>query len=146
MKGLLLVALATFSILSSLQAQTTQEEYNYVTKGWKNHLEDGSDVKQGYSMKYVKEVKVTSADGQRRKATLWEFIKRKEIGVDITVAFMIIYQKNEDASDYICVPHPKSDATIQAAYAQMLYDGKVDSSYKLQVITVLLSTNLKWTL
>lgn len=30
---------------------TTEEEYNYMQKGYKNHLTDGSDIKKGYSAK-----------------------------------------------------------------------------------------------
>ncbi len=33
------------------KSSTTEEEYNYMAKGYKNHLTEGSDIKKGYSSK-----------------------------------------------------------------------------------------------
>lgn len=50
MKALLF--LIAFPVLSLAQvAPTTQEEYNYITKGYKETVEKGLDIKTGYAIK-----------------------------------------------------------------------------------------------
>jgi len=141
MKKVLFTTLTLLFLHSFVRAQTTQEEYNYITKGWKNHLDDGSDVKSGYEMTRLKSVNMTSGDGHRRKATLSAFKKTKN-GFNHTVAYMITYQKNDEATEYICLPHFTSDESLQYSFAQALHDGKSDNSYRLQIITLLISTRL----
>lgn len=48
-KSTLILAAAFFSV--TLFGQTTEEEYNYLTKGYKVQIESGLDMKKGYEFK-----------------------------------------------------------------------------------------------
>lgn len=124
--------------VSTAKVKTTLEEYNYVTKGYQIQLESGLDMKKGYLLEDV-----DTAQTEIRKATLKKLVKltgteRK------TTAYMLIYQKEDESAQYICIPHPNSDKEILQQYWKALYDDYGDASAKLQLITFLLSKILVW--
>lgn len=137
---LIYTATILFVLLLSTQAkaQTTLEEYNYVTKGYKVQVESGLDMKKGYQLIDIDQ-KATSD----RTASLKKLVKVNSTDKK-TVAYMIIYSKTGGVKEYICVPHPDSDSDIKTLYWKALYDGPSDASYKLQLIAYLLSDQLKW--
>lgn len=62
MKSLLTILLLLISLISYGQgvtgpAPTTEEEYNYVTKGYRVQIESGLDMKKGYSFQDMGEVR-----------------------------------------------------------------------------------------
>lgn len=79
-----LVFTILISITSSF-AQTTQEEYNYITKGYKVQLESGLDMKKGYSFKDLGNSTVTS--GYEKRTT--EFKALLKEGQSKPVAIMM---------------------------------------------------------
>ena len=115
-----MVSLTTFS-------QTTLEEYNYVTKGYKIQQESGLDIKKGYSM-----VKIDENYSTDRRATLYKFNKlvtTKEKAR--TVAYMIEYEKKGKPKEYYCVPHKDSDGEIKELFYTSLNTPNTDNSIKL---------------
>ncbi|MBS1652680.1 MAG: hypothetical protein JSU07_11795 [Bacteroidetes bacterium] len=119
-------------------SQTTAEEYNYLTKGYKVQIESGLDMKKGYELDDVDAVSAGP-----RTATLKKLVKTTS-GQKKIAAYLIIYQKEGNPKEYICVPNPNSDKEVSDAYWNMLFNGTNDSSAKLQLISYLLSRRLNW--
>lgn len=134
-----LIAIVFISIAVSSFSQTSQEEYNYITKGYKVQIESGLDMKKGYSFEDI-DLRKTS----ERTAQLKAFYKTKEGNKKELVAYMIIYTRSGKASEYICIPHPKSEDSIMKQYWKQLHEEGTDSSMRLQLISYLISTNMKW--
>ena len=130
---LLLLLAVTF-----IKAQTTMEEYNYITKGYKVQVESGLDMKAGYELKDVE--RESSGDRMAQLRVLY----RVKGTTKETAAYMIQYEKKGQPTEYICIPHPGSDQNIRLTlYWKALYSG-TDASEKLQLITYLMSRNLRW--
>lgn len=135
----IVIAIVTLLVLSAVAvAQTTREEYNYVTKGYKVQIESGLDMKKGYEVKYL-----DNTETEKRTATLNTLYRidgpEKEVA-----AFMVVYKKKGNPTEYICIPHPQSDEEILERYWVQLYDGVGDSSRKLQLISYLISKHMDW--
>ena len=64
----ILLTLATITVSITLQAQTTVEEYNYVSKGYKVQLESGLDMKKGYEMIDLNNVAIGVRTGELKKS------------------------------------------------------------------------------
>lgn len=131
-----IIALVICTINSN--AQTTLEEYNYLTKGYKVQMESGLDMKKGYELSSV-DAETTS----QRNAELKVLHRLKNSKKEIA-AHLIIYNKTGNEKEYICVPNPKSNDEVKSLYWKMLYDGTTDSSQRLQLICYLLTNQLKW--
>lgn len=144
MKKIFFTCLALLTIYFSSNAQTTQEEYNYVTKGWKKHLDEGSDVKHGYEMIMIDEINSATKDGSKRSVSMYSFVKKSPVRK--IAAYMVTYKKDNDPVEYICVPHPESAPEINKQYYTTLYNGDpmINTGYRLSNITYLLSRNLKF--
>ncbi|WP_421799825.1 hypothetical protein [Haliscomenobacter sp.] len=67
MKFFLSLILIAFCSISFAQG-TTQEEYNYVTKGYKIQQESGLDMKKGYSIKLYPETQTNGSVNWNEKA------------------------------------------------------------------------------
>lgn len=134
-----LLFLLSIALPTLVFSQTTLEEYNYVTKGYKVQIESGLDMKKGYIITDIDEVTVGE-----RTASLKALLKIT--GKDTTVAaYMIKYTRTDNPTEYICIPSPYStDNTLAQMYFKELYNGEGDSSYRLQLIAYLLSRNLIW--
>ncbi|MCA1967230.1 MAG: hypothetical protein LDL23_11350 [Flavobacterium sp.] len=105
-----LVITILFSITSSF-GQTTQEEYNYITKGYKVQLESGLDMKKGYSFKDMGNSTVTS--GSEKRTT--EFKALLKEGQSKPAAIMMIYKRTDIANGaviYVCIPSPDAPKEI----------------------------------
>jgi len=97
-----LIITILFSITSSF-GQTTQEEYNYITKGYKVQLESGLDMKKGYSFADLGNSAVTS--GTEKRTT--EFKALLKEGQSKPVAIMMIYRRTDISNGavmYVCIP------------------------------------------
>lgn len=143
MKKIAIAASILFFASLTTNAQTSIVEYNYVTKGYKNHLDDGSDMKKGYELQDISSAKINSSDGKVRKGWLKSF-RKLEGAQSKVVAYMIVYQLDNNEKAYICVPHPSSDMEIVGKYLAELHDGSSDSSHKLQLISFLLTKGFNW--
>lgn len=109
MKKVKLILTSVFAIVSVVCfSQTTQEEYNYITKGYKVQIESGLDMKKGYSFKDLQGGKTTK--GSEKRSCSLKALYRD--GSDKACAIMIIY-KRTDISDgvqyYFCVPSMNAD-------------------------------------
>ncbi len=136
MKKLLTLTAITLILSSGLFAQTTQEEYNYLTKGYKVQvIEQGGDIKKGYEL-----VDVEKAYSGERTAYLKKFVKVTG-ATKKTVAHLIIYERLTLPTQYLCVPSFDSEDSIIQAYFKSL--GESSSIERLQVIAFLLSKTIK---
>ena len=143
----ILLTLATITVSITLQAQTTVEEYNYVSKGYKVQLESGLDMKKGYEMIDLNNVAIGVRTGELKKLVKVTGSQKK------TVAHLIIYSSDGGTTkQYICVPYTPADAepTAESISLDELYTKGLYSNYnfgdqatRLQVIAYLLSSTLK---
>lgn len=93
------------SLLICLAAtgQTTQEEYNYITKGYKTQIEQGLDMKKGYSFKDI-DTSYTTTGTEKRECIFKALYKTSEIK---PCAILMIYKRTDISTGvtyYICIP------------------------------------------
>lgn len=95
---------------SESRAQTTFEEYNYVTKGYRVQIESGLDMKKGYTFADINSYRLSYTTGGFRET---EFkVLLKEEGKK-PVAIMCIYTSSTNPSkEYICIPQPNSPKEV----------------------------------
>lgn len=107
---MLFVALISMSALFS-QKPTTQEEYNYLTKGYRIQIESGLDMKKGYTMKDIL-VDVTLSTGIEKRSTSYKGLYRD--GETRPCAILLIYKRldNNSAPFYFCIPTSESDPSL----------------------------------
>lgn len=91
--ALLLVAL-TFA-----QTATTQEEYNYVTKGIANSITNGLDIKKGYLIDWKEDFSALDLTAGF-EVDLYNLIRKK----DSSLACFIVIQKWEKVRYWYCIP------------------------------------------
>lgn len=90
-------------------AQTTLEEYNYVTKGYKTQLESGLDMKKGYRFEEVTQFNTKSFWlGVHRNTTLKALFREGETKPCALLCILTKYKQ----SQYICIPHYASSEEI----------------------------------
>ena len=138
MKKKIILALSLFCISLNGISQTSLEEYNYITKGYKVQMESGLDMKKGYELEDIK-----SHTSGVRTASLKKLVK-VNAGKKQTVAYMVVYQKEQNPKEYYCIPSPKSEKDILDTYWTALYNGSGDNSAKLQIIMFVISSELIW--
>jgi len=121
-------------ICFSAKAQTTLEEYTYVTEGYGEDLTSGRDVKTGYKVKFVGQV-----NDDIRKCSLSKLIRSN--GTE--ACGIICYWSDENSKKYYCLPHPKSIQGIHEMYFSDLR-GKVWVYERAFLISYCLSRYLDW--
>ena len=134
---LLLITFSAICLTSkTINAQTTMDEFNYITKGYKIQLESGLDMKAGYEFTKIDDVVI----GERSVA-LSKLVNNKTR----VVGYLIVYKKSNKDSEYICIPNPNSSYEVIELYKNSLYTSKMgDSSLRLQIIAFLLSKGITW--
>ncbi len=99
--------------IKTFSNQTTLEEYNYVSKGYKIQLESGLDMKNGYTLKDIENfVSAFNAgsDYIQRKSTFKLLYKN---GQKLPVAIMMILErKDNNYIDYFCIPSYYSESDL----------------------------------
>lgn len=99
---IILTALLCFSVLYSYCQATTEEEYNYMKKGYKQSIEMGLDLKKGYSIKQLKPYKDNTV------TITFTLLKR----TDGTLAGTILKTESSDAfgsgTNYYAIPAASS--------------------------------------
>lgn len=128
------ITISLFSLASF--AQTSLEEYNYVTKGYKVQIESGLDMKKGYELVSLGQ----EISGERKV----EVKKLNRTENKTIAAYLIIYQRKGAPDEYICVPNPNSDKNILTSFSNQLYPGNSDASERLRIILFALSKYLVW--
>ena len=149
MKCFLLTAALAACFFLPTRAQTTQTEYDYITKGYRAQvLEQGGDLKSGYRLVDLGEAGTRQGEGRDTTSVLrqaWLKGFYKTVGASSKlVAYMLVYQRGGGPKEYLCIPSPLSDAGVLQQYLNALYNGQGDSSYRLQAIAQLLSQHLSW--
>lgn len=135
-KSLFSTLLALFFAVNA-HAQTTYEEYIYLTKGYKTQLENGLDMKQGYRMVavpvFVESVRNDTLSSPLNvfQKDIWQVQRTAQFkalyreGDDKPCAMLCLYEKHarnkatnevQKFVDYICIPHYTSDAKIWDMY------------------------------
>lgn len=109
MKYLLITAVVLLSFYVS--AQTTMEEYNYLSKGYKIQMESGLDMKKGYTIREIGEWGSTkSSGGFERSGRLFHLIRD---GDAMPCASLIIFSRSSTGwTHYQAIPHIYSDQEI----------------------------------
>lgn len=136
-KILSIIVIALFPHLS--KAQTTMEEYNYLTKGYAIQMESGLDMKSGYKMVDVMKI------GEENE--LKKLVRTRDESVS---AYLIIYTTSlDDGSiggyrfkEYICIPNPNSHEDILLSYTENI--GSNNDSVRLFNIIMALTFGLKF--
>jgi hypothetical protein len=121
-----------------VNGQTTLEEYNYVTKGYKVQIESGLDMKKGYEFKSIDTVSTKIATAEMK--ILYRLKENKKE----TAAYLIIYKRESRNVEYICIPNPKSEYEIMQKFYSALWDGYSEATSKGQLISIVLSKHLVW--
>jgi len=94
------------SIQGTVQQTTTQEEYNYITKGYKIQIESGLDMKKGYTLVDMGKT-MTTTWGKNRELRECSFKGLIRDGQTKPCAIMMIYKRTDipnGAVYYICIP------------------------------------------
>ena len=88
------------SLISQIEP-TTQDEYNFITKGYKIQVESGLDMKKGYSLKDITEYS-TNSNGSVRKV---EFKALLRDGQTKPCAILCKYKRLDTGfNEYLCIP------------------------------------------
>ncbi len=100
------IAFALIVLSSEGHAQTTLEEYNYVTKGYKVQIESGLDMKKGYKFEDIHTISIKYSDGGTDRGSRdTEFKALYRDGQLKPAAILCIYTRTETGlKDYICIP------------------------------------------
>ena len=112
----------TVKLYSQSKITTSEEEYNYVTKGYKVQIESGLDMKKGYTLKDLGEWNLKYSDVSRGFAFKGLFRENDSI----PCAVMAIYQKKRSGkaaiSAYYCIPTLDAGALWDRTMSQVNED------------------------
>ncbi len=134
---ILFVALLTFSF--TMYSQTTQDEYNYLTKDYVvKRNEPGFELKKGYAMENL-----FFNDADTTSITMQKFV-RVDGSNKIAVAYLLGYKKGKNPTEFTIIPHPKSEEAVNNAFWKSLNNGKAVSSEKFQYIISTIARQLIW--
>ena len=110
-------------------SQTTMEEYNYITKGYKVQLESGLDMKQGYRFEDLNESSLASGDSSYKKTDFKALYRRDESApCAILCIFTNVVNGVTLNTDYICIPHLDSSKDLWTMTYKKIAEYTGDSS------------------
>jgi len=121
-----------FSINKSF-GQTTQEEYNYVTKGYKVQVESGLDMKKGYTLTDLGSWSIT--EGTEKRGC--EFKGLIKTGQTKPCAILMIYKRKDIANGktfYVCIPSTDAPKDIWEQTFSFINTNFKDSDSMLQAV------------
>ncbi|HTB32381.1 MAG TPA: hypothetical protein VK808_10170 [Bacteroidia bacterium] len=128
MKTLFITAFLLCTIICYSQT-TTQEEYNYVVKGYKLGFDQGADIKKGYTLKELGEWVLDLPDGNRS-------VDYKALCRDNDTkpcAIMAIYKEYNKygkvaSEEYYCLPSEDANDLWDETFKQLhSHHGKSDT-------------------
>jgi hypothetical protein len=137
MKKLICLSFLVICLMS--KAQTTQEEYDYVTKGYAAQIGSGLPDKVGYAWQQGTEF--SAGDRKISFKKLYQVVNEKEKNMK---AILMIYQKDAATKEYICIPHPNSEQAIRDLYWNALYNNNVGDPYRMVIISYNLPKMVNW--
>ena len=93
---------------------TSEDEYNYLTNGYKNSLLNGTDIKQGYQLEKIVEIKSKSTHYVFQE---YKFIF-KEDNSTRAILFVVYdeFEKDKSKIKYLCMPF--NNVTLLLKYVQ----------------------------
>ena len=114
MKGIIATLIGFIMIFSfsSARSQTTPEEYNYLTKGYKIQLDAGLDMKSGYSF-----TDIGTFNTQQRSCTFKALVKQSS---NKKVATLCIFHAANNDTYYFCLPTNGSPDIVFEDYRNSL--------------------------
>jgi len=116
MHKLIPTAFIVILAIQASRAQTTEEEYNYVTKGYEMQVKGGLDMKQGYRLEDL------LVDTVKERVSAFKALIRE--GEDKPCAILLIYTRLATGEkSYLCLPHPASDEKIWDRTYKAFYKG-----------------------
>ncbi len=121
------------------KAQTTQEEYDYITKGYAAQIGAGLPDKAGYVWQQGTEFSAGSRKISFKK--LYQIVNDKEKNMK---AILMVYEKDANTKEYICIPHPNSEQTIRDLYWNTLYNNNTNDPYRMVIIAYNLPKMVNW--
>lgn len=134
MKGVIILLFITLA--STLSAQTTMEEYNYLTKGLKIQIDSGLDMKKGYAIDTIYD----------NELTLCALLRLKPSGKEVAAYLIMLYPADYygGASDveFICIPRAETPE-MQERFVSDLR--KINDVEKLQLIVAMQTVVMDWT-
>jgi len=97
------LATLMFIVCLSVTGQTTQEEYNYITKGYKIQIESGLDMKKGYSLYELHPSVLKWSNGETRNCYFKALFRD---GESKPCAIMMLYKRTDTTNQehYFCIP------------------------------------------
>ena len=117
----------------NLIGQTTQEEYNYITKGYKTQVESGLDMKKGYNL--INLGSSSLSIGNEKRVT--EFKGLVKDGQTKPCAIMMIYKRTDISNGavyYICIPSTDASKDIWQQTLDFISSNIKDNNAMSQVI------------
>jgi hypothetical protein len=102
-------------------SQTTLEDYNYITKGYKEDVAMGKDFKAGYAMKSLYTSEWFDKGGaQIRKFEIARYVNSKNPGN--TIAVMILLKDQSDRVEWVfCMPSEGSSQDLWKSFWTEVY-------------------------
>lgn len=111
MKKILIISIIALSTTKLYSQGTTQEEYNYITKGYKAQIEGGLDMKKGYS--FIDMGKWSLLTGSEKRNCEFKGLLRD--GEKKPCAVMMVFKRtdiSEGTTGYICIPSIDAEEAI----------------------------------
>ncbi|WP_431213905.1 hypothetical protein ACQ86N_03160 [Puia sp. P3] len=111
---------------AALPAPTTEEEYNYITRGYQTQVSQGLDMKKGYHFANLFDTKISNYTFTA-KALI------RDVSNEIAGILIITHSQIWDKTYYMCIPHGNEqlanrylsdlnnwDKQITTAYCQLV--------------------------
>lgn len=119
------------------QVSTSEEEYNYLTKGYKIQLESGLDMKQGYILKTFSKSKVDAYN--------FEFSFLQKISGTKNTAILILAKSNVSGlTYYFCIPFNNQKLLEQYYYSVSSLDERMTTALQIATSKALADDVEKW--
>jgi hypothetical protein len=99
MKKTFLFLTLLVSLISFSQEKTTNEEYNYLTEGYKISLETGADFKKGYELQKFEEDSYYAY-----KITYYLFIHSESKKTKAILITIVKDKDKKDKEEFLCLP------------------------------------------
>ena len=141
MNKLLLLTFALLFNFVTVLGQTTEEEYNYLTKGYQLDKETGRDIKSGYEIEEIHKGSSSINVGGKtiyRRTKVYRFIKIDE---SRTVALLFEFKRADtNYSRFVCLPSADSDQAILSKSQSDFFDDESIDGNNAQYVQYLWAT------
>ena len=107
MKKLILLPFMALFLLNNTNAQTTQAEWNYAIRGWKNAKSNGLPILQGYKIEQIQPV----------FQDIQIYVMTREENNSIVCYILTVYSSWR-GTEYKVIPHPESEQQVMQWYAR----------------------------